>query len=107
MGEREQMKGDENNVEMISDINENKPHEVSEVICLKCLNRWISVYSEDTLLKEIDCPKCGEVGYVIKTGQTIPQENECDTCKHFKGKCLLGLSENHDIYCGYRESISK
>ena len=91
---------------MIADINENIPHEVSEVICLKCLNRWIAVYPEETPLKDLQC-KCGEVGYVIKTGQTIPQESECDTCKHFKGKCLLGLSENHDIYCGYWESISK
>ena len=54
---------------MIS-IEENMPHEVSEVICLKCLNRWIAVYPEKTLLKDLEC-KCGEVGYVIKTGQTL------------------------------------
>ena len=52
------------------DISENEPHEVAEVICLKCLRRWIAVYPEKTLLKSLEC-KCGEVGYVIKTGQTI------------------------------------
>ena len=54
-------------------IDANLPHEVSEVICLKCLSRWIAVFPEKTLLKDLEC-KCGEVGYVIKTGQTIDAE---------------------------------
>ena len=49
------------------------PHEVSEVICLKCLHRWIAVYPSQTLLKELEC-QCGEIGFVIKTGQTIPED---------------------------------
>lgn len=57
----------------VIDIAENKPHEVSELICLKCFNRWIGVYPEQTPLKILQC-KCGEVGYVVKTGQTIPEE---------------------------------
>lgn len=48
----------------------NKPHNVAEVICLKCLHRWIAVYPTETLLKELECP-CGEIGYVIKTGQEV------------------------------------
>lgn len=58
---------------MIIGIEDNLPHEVSEVICLKCLYRWIAVYPQTTLLKTLEC-KCGEVGYVIKTGQTIESE---------------------------------
>ena len=61
----------------ISDIELNLPHEVAELICLKCLNRWIGVYPSELPLKDIEC-KCGEVGYVIKTGQTltdVPDEN--------------------------------
>jgi hypothetical protein len=54
----------------IIDINENTEHEVSELICVKCGKRWIGVYPINTLLKEIECP-CGEVGYVIKTGQDL------------------------------------
>lgn len=54
-------------------IEDNLPHEISEVICLKCLNRWIAVYPEEVLLKELQCPKCEETGYVIKTGQTLPE----------------------------------
>lgn len=48
-------------------------HEVAELICLKCHSRWIGVYPQSTLLKDLEC-KCGEVGYVIKTGQTIESE---------------------------------
>lgn len=55
---------------MIS-IEANTEHEVAELICLKCLNRWIGVYPSELPLKNIEC-KCGEVGYVIKTGQTLP-----------------------------------
>ena len=45
-------------------------HEVCELICIKCLHRWIGVFPTQTLLKNLEC-KCGQVGYVIKTGQTI------------------------------------
>jgi hypothetical protein len=58
----------------MTDIETNLEHEVSELICLKCLNRWIGVYPEKTLLKDLEC-KCGEVGYVIKTGQTLYEDN--------------------------------
>lgn len=59
----------------MTSIEEYLPHEVCEVICLKCLKRWISVYPEKTPLKELECP-CGEVGYVIKTGQTLPDVDD-------------------------------
>ena len=52
-------------------IEDGVEHEVSELICLKCLNRWIGVYPSELPLKDIEC-KCGEVGNVIKTGQTLP-----------------------------------
>lgn len=54
----------------VAPIEANLPHEVSELICLKCLSRWIGVYPSSTQLKEIQC-KCGEKGYVIKTGQSL------------------------------------
>ena len=54
----------------VIDIAKNQPHTVCEVICLKCLKRWIAVYPEKTLLKELEC-SCGSRGYVIKTGQEI------------------------------------
>lgn len=58
---------------MIIRIEEKMNHEVAEVICLKCLKRWIAVYPQSTLLKDLECT-CGEVGFVIKTGQTIENE---------------------------------
>ena len=88
----------------MNSLEENLPHEVSEVICLKCLKRWIAVYPERTLLKDLECT-CGQVDYVIKTGQTLI-DNECDRCQNYKtGKCTLGLSSNSEVYCGYFRNI--
>lgn len=86
-------------------IENDLPHEVSELVCLKCLNRWIGVYPEDVPLKELEC-KCGAVGYVIKTGQTLDDPDsvdaECKTCGHIEnGKCKLGLHSDERYYCGY------
>ena len=55
----------------IINLDEMRPHCVSEAVCLKCLHRWIAVYPQDTPLKLLECPKCGERGYVVKTGQDI------------------------------------
>ena len=52
---------------------DNLEHEVAEVVCLKCLKRWVGVYPVSTPLKQLECP-CGQTGYVIKTGQTIVDE---------------------------------
>lgn len=57
----------------VIDFSANEPHVVCEVICLKCLRRWIAVYPQKTLLKQLEC-SCGAVGYVIKTGQEIDEK---------------------------------
>lgn len=51
-------------------IEANMEHTVSEVICLKCLSRWICVRPLSVLLKDIECT-CGNTGYVIETGQNL------------------------------------
>jgi len=51
------------------DINENLPYKVSEVICVKCLRRWIAVRPQTVSLDILEC-ECGEPGYVIETGET-------------------------------------
>ena len=35
------------------DLDEKRPHKVSEVICLKCLTTWIGVRPVGTLLKDL------------------------------------------------------
>ena len=60
---------------MIIDFHKNKPHEVAELLCLKCLNRWIGVFPKDVPLKDLQCG-CGETGFIIKTGQTIDDWSE-------------------------------
>lgn len=52
---------------------EKLPHCVSEVICLKCLHRWLAVRPDDVLLKELECPKCHFTGAVINTGQELKE----------------------------------
>lgn len=50
------------------DINENIPHKVSEVVCLKCLYRWIATRPVGVRLRQLECPSCMCQGYVIETG---------------------------------------
>jgi hypothetical protein len=57
----------------ITGIEDNMPHEVAELICLNCHERWIGAYPQKTLLKNLAC-KCGATGLVIKTGQTLEVE---------------------------------
>lgn len=59
------------NTNKIVPIEKNLPHEVSEVICLKCYYRFMSVIPSGTLLKNIECGRCNQKGYVIKTGQDL------------------------------------
>lgn len=57
----------------VIDINKNKPHIVSELICVKCSQRWIGVRPQETLLKNIECPVCKECGGAIETGQDMEE----------------------------------
>jgi hypothetical protein len=52
-------------------IEQNEPHKVSEVICVWCAKRWLSVRPIDTLLIDLECPNCKRQGCVIETGETI------------------------------------
>lgn len=61
----------------VGDIEKNLPHEVAELMCLKCMSRWIGAYPQSVLLKNMECT-CGAVGYVIKTGQTLVDKEDED-----------------------------
>lgn len=54
---------------------EHDPHKVSEVICVKCGKRWVAVRPVSTLLRDLECPECGEAGYAIETGEEIIDED--------------------------------
>lgn len=60
----------------ISYYEENMPHLVQETVCLKCLYRWLDVRPEWTFLRQLECPGCGETGYVIATGEIIDDSEE-------------------------------
>ena len=53
-------------------------YKTSEVVCLNCLQRWISVRPESTRLIDLECPKCGEQGFVIETGEKVYDELQSD-----------------------------
>jgi hypothetical protein len=59
----------------IISLDKNRPCKMSEVVCLKCLRRWIAVRPVETSLKILEC-KCGEIGYVIETGEDIEKWQE-------------------------------
>lgn len=54
----------------------NTPHKVSEVICIKCCCRWISVRNMFTKLNKLECPDCHKQGFVIETGEVIEREDK-------------------------------
>ena len=70
-----------------------KPHTVSEVICIRCGKRWICVRPSETLLKDLECPDCGESGFVVETGQEL-NAFPCADCGHWHGECRLRI---HDV----------
>lgn len=63
-------------IEKVMPIEAHMPHKVSEVVCLRCLTRWIAVRPVGTLLKSMECPKCGGLGVVIETGEEMEPKEE-------------------------------
>lgn len=59
---------------MITDITSRMSHKFSEVICVKCGKRWISVRPSFTLLKELECPSCHLIGYTVETGENVQDD---------------------------------
>lgn len=55
------------------DINALQTHEVCELMCVHCYDRFIGVFPQKSLLKDMMCEKCGKTGTIIKTGQTIEE----------------------------------
>lgn len=55
----------------VINIDDARPHKVSEVICVKCGHRWIAVRPEDSKLRDLECPNCTKQGYAIETGEVL------------------------------------
>lgn len=47
------------------------PHIVAEAMCWKCGQRWIATFPENTLLKQLQCPRCEEQGFAFLTNQDL------------------------------------
>jgi len=57
--------------ENVIDIEANLPHEACELMCWHCGKRYIGLFPEQTLLKQLECPQCHRTGHMFKTGQTV------------------------------------
>jgi len=55
------------------ELNDRRPHAVSELICVKCLYRFISVRPVTIPLKKLECPMCKCTGYLINTGEIMKE----------------------------------
>lgn len=54
----------------IINLDDQRPHVVQEVVCIKCHKRWIACAPVDLLLKDYECPN-KDIGFVIKAGQIM------------------------------------
>jgi len=50
----------------IENIEKNLPHYAEEVMCIKCLKRYMCVWPVGVALKKLECENCGS-GYIIRT----------------------------------------
>lgn len=55
-------------------VQEHTPHNTAELICVHCTSRWIGVWPQGVLLKDLACPYCSTRGTVITTGQMLEDE---------------------------------
>lgn len=58
------------------DIEEFRTHIVEECVCVKCGRRWIDVRPKGTWLKDLECPGCHRVGFVVASGQELDDDDE-------------------------------
>lgn len=65
----------------ISHIEEAVDHILQELICINCKYRFLDLSPSTLWLKQLECPNCKETGYLINTGEVIPNETYERTCK--------------------------
>lgn len=58
-------------MDKVVDIDALEPHFTGELMCVKCLYRYIGTWNEKVWLKELYCPNCQIPGYIIGTGQIL------------------------------------
>jgi len=63
----------------IFNIEDKQIYAVTEVICVKCGSRFICGRPFELLLKNLECDKCGKMGFIIETGEDMEKvdTNKC------------------------------
>ena len=76
----------------IIELDEHRPHECFEAICLHCKFRWLAVCPVDVVpMKDWECDECGKMGGIIRTGQPLDFER-----KDFKMSTVKDLDDWKD-----------
>ncbi len=52
----------------VTPIEEHMPHRTAEVICLRCMHRYQAVWPTATPMKDLECPNCERIGFIIGAG---------------------------------------
>jgi len=56
------------NAKNVAQLDDYRPHVMTEVICVKCHYRAVATYPERVMLRDIICGGCGETQGLITTG---------------------------------------
>ncbi len=73
-GCRMQGSGSEDDIEQLAYEGE-LPHMWGELMCIRCMNRYIGVWCAETPLKKLHCETCGP-GFIIDTGQVFDEDDD-------------------------------
>lgn len=65
----------------IHKIEEGIDHILEENICLDCKHRFLDIKPANLWLKQLECPNCGKTGFIINTGEVIPNETYEKVCE--------------------------
>ena len=68
----------------IHNIEEGIDHIVEELICIECKHRFLDVRPLTSWLKDLECPNCNKMGYLINTGEIVTDGQYEKVCEQYK-----------------------
>ena len=69
-------------------------HIVEELICIECKHRFLDIRPLTSWLKDLECPQCGKMGYLINTGEIVTNTQYEKVCKQYS---------RYNIYREYKQ----
>lgn len=78
----------------VVDTDKNEPHLTGELICIKCGYRALNTWNVKTWLAQLVCPNCQAQGFMIATGQIMPEPEEKPSGPYAKQKESIEHKDN-------------